>query len=149
MIYKRLLDMIEKNADTLARQLCRDILERDQTKGYRRIPEDKLYERIFDVYSNLDSWLKTDKHTEGEVKRVYTELGRTRFREGIPLYEVILAFMLIKRHLWLFVQRESLFNSTVELHQALELNNKVVYFFDRAIYFVSMGYEQEGCRGKG
>jgi hypothetical protein len=57
--------------------------------------------------------------------------------------------MLIKRHLWLYVQEQQFFDSTYELYQALELNNKVVLFFDRVIYLVTMGYEDELRKEKG
>ncbi|MCE5274498.1 MAG: hypothetical protein ABFD70_05680 [Syntrophaceae bacterium] len=143
MIYLRLLQLIEDNADELTRRLCKDLLSREETKGYRGLSENLIRERVYDVYSKLGSWLGTDKHTSGEVRRVYTELGRKRQREGIPLHEVVLAFMLIKRHLWLYVQETQFFDSTYELYQALELNNKVVLFFDRVIYFVTIGYEEE------
>jgi hypothetical protein len=143
MVYLSLLQLIEDNADELTRRMCKDLVSRDETKGYRILSDDKLYERVHDVYSKLGSWLGTDKHTTGEVKKVYTELGKKRYREGIPLHEVVLAFMLIKRHLWLYVQEQQFFDSTYELYQALELNNKVVLFFDRVIYLVTMGYEEE------
>jgi hypothetical protein len=151
--YFNLLKLIEDNADDLTRQMCKDLASREETKGYRILSDDKLYERVHDVYSKLGSWLGTDKHTTGEVKRIYTELGKKRYREGIPLHEVVLAFMLIKRHLWLYVQeqvkKQQLFDSTHELYQALELNNKVVLFFDRVIYLVTMGYEEELRKEKG
>jgi len=143
MIYLRLLQLIEDNADELTRRLCKDLLSREETKGYRGLSENLIRERVYDVYSKLGSWLGTDKHTSGEVRRVYTELGRKRQREGIPLHEVVLAFMLIKRHLWLYVLEKQFFDSSFEMHQALEFNNRVVLFFDRAIYFSAMGYERE------
>lgn len=143
MVYFSLLQLIEDNADELTKRMCKDLVSRAETKGYRILSDDKLYERVHDVYSKLGSWLGTDKHTTGEVKKIYTELGKKRYREGIPLHEVVLAFMLIKRHLWLYVQEQQFFDSSYELHQALELNNKVVLFFDRVIYLVTMGYEEE------
>jgi hypothetical protein len=35
-------------------------------------------------------------------------------------------------------------DTALELHQAIELNNRVVLFFDRAIYYTILGYEGEG-----
>ena len=143
MFYFQLLDLIKENANELTRGLCKDLLSREETKGYRKLPHDLIYDRVFDVYSKLSSWLGLDDHTTSEVRKVYTELGRKRFREGIPLHEVVLAFMLVKRHLWDFIQKKQFFETTYEMGQALELNNKVVLFFDRVIYFVTMGYEEE------
>jgi len=149
MFYFQLLDLIRDNANELTRRLCKDLLSREETKGYRTLYDDVIYDRVFDVYSKLSSWLGLDNHTTSEVRKVYTELGRKRFREGIPLHEVILAFMLVKRNLWEFIQEKQFLETTFEMKQALELNNKVVLFFDRVIYFVSMGYEDELRKGKG
>ncbi|HOS98310.1 MAG TPA: hypothetical protein PLR71_03215 [Deltaproteobacteria bacterium] len=143
MFYFQMLDLIKDNANELTRRLCKELLEREETKGYRKISSDLLYDRVYDVYSKLSSWLGSDDHTTGEIRKVYTELGKKRFREGIDLNEVVLAFMLVKRNLWQFIQEKQFFENTYEFSQALELNNKVVLFFDRVIYFVTMGYEEE------
>ena len=67
--------------------------------------------------------------------------GLARFRlRGSRAFMMLL---LIKRHLWIFVMENQFFSSSFELSQALELNNKVVLFFDRVIYFAVMGYEEE------
>jgi hypothetical protein len=143
MFYFQLLELIKDNANELSRRLCKDLLNLEETKSYRKFPYEVIYERVFDVFSKLSSWLGLDNHTTSEVQKVYTELGRKRYREGLPLHEVILAFMLIKRHLWVFIQEKQFLESTFEFSQALDLNNKVVLFFDRVIYFVIMGYEEE------
>lgn len=147
MFYFQLLDLIRDNANELTRRLCRELLSREETKGYRKISPEVLYDRVFNVYSTLSSWLGLDDHTASEVKKVYTELGRKRFREEIPLHEVVLAFMLVKRALWEFIQERQFLETTYEMGQALDLNNKVVLFFDRVIYFVTMGYEEELRKG--
>lgn len=150
MIYSRLIKLIEDNASELTNRVCKDLLTREETKSYRALPEGLVRDRIYDVYSRLDSWLNKKKHT-GEVQKYYSDMGKKRFREGIPLHEVVMALMIIKRHLWLYVRENQFFDSTYECYQALEMNNKVVLFFDRAIYFTIIGYEEElaGTAGTG
>ncbi len=143
MIYTKLLKLIEDNANELSQRLCKDLLSKEETKGYRSLSEGEVFKRVHDVYSNLGKWLSKDVDTVSEVEKAYTELGKKRFRENIPLNEVVLAFMLIKRHLWLYVREKQFLDSAYELYQALEMNNNVVYFFDRAIYYVTVGYEEE------
>ena len=140
MISEKMVAMIKDNAEELTKRLCKDLLSREETKSYRKLNKDLVCDRVFDVYSRLDSWLVRDK-TKGEVRTHYTKLGEKRFNEEIPLHEVVMALMLIKRHLWLFVLEKHFFDSSYEFQQALEFNNRVVLFFDRAIYFTTMGYE--------
>ena len=148
MIYSRLIKLIEDNADELTNRVCKDLLTREETKSYRTLTQDLLRDRIYDVYSRLDSWLNKKMQT-GEVQQYYSDMGKKRFREGIPLHEVIMALMIIKRHLWLYVRENQFFDSTYECYQALELNNKVVLFFDRAIFFTIVGYEEELAESTG
>jgi hypothetical protein len=142
MIYQKVVELIQQNADSLTKRLMRDILGREETKSYRTLPERDLYWRVFDVYSRLDSWLSKDKE-KGDIKRHYIELGKQRYHESIPLSDLVMTLLLIKRHLWIFVMENQFFDSSFELSRALELNNKVVLFFDRAIYFAVLGYEDE------
>ena len=142
MISQKLIDLIKDNADELTRRLMKDLLGREETKSYRSLPEDLIYERVFDVYNRLDKWLGKERLKE-DVQLYYIQLGRKRFKEGIPLHELVMCFMLIKRHLGLYVLEAHFLDSVYEMHQVLELNNRVVLFFDRMIYFSIIGYEQE------
>lgn len=146
MIYSKLVKLIEDNQGELTKRSHKELLSREETLRYRHVPEDILKERISDVYSMLVSWLNKEKRA-ANIQKYYTDLGKRRFNEGIPLSEVIMAFMLLKRHLWLFVTEKQFFDSTYECYQALELNNKVVLFFDRIIYFTALGYEEELIKG--
>jgi hypothetical protein len=148
MISEKIIAMIKENAGMLTDRLCKDLLSREETKGYRKLDKDLVYERVYDVYSRLDSWLEGNK-VKGEIRSHYLKLGSQRYHEGIPLSDVIMALMLIKRHLWLYVQELNFFDSSFQLMQALEFNNRVVLFFDRAIYFTAIGYEQESAKMAG
>lgn len=142
MIYSKLVKLIEDNQKELTNRSLKDLQEREETKRYRSVQPELLAERVSDVFSKLVYWLNKERRAV-DLQKYYTDLGKRRFNEGIPLSEVVLAFMLLKRHLWLFVTEKQFFDSTYECYQALELNNKVVLFFDRVIYFTIRGYEEE------
>jgi hypothetical protein len=148
MISEKIIEIIREDADTLTNRLCKDLLSREETKGYRKLNKDIVYERVYDVYSRLGWWLQGDKR-KAEIRDHYLKLGAQRFHEGIPISDVVMALLLIKRHLWLFVRETNFFDSSFQLMQALEFNNRVVLFFDRAIYFTCVGYENEERRTKG
>ena len=148
MIYSRLIKLIEDNAGELTNRVCRDLLTREETKSFRTLSEDLVRDWIYGVYSRLDSWLGKKKHT-CEVQKYYSDLGKKWFEEEIPLHEAVMTLMIIKRHLWLYVRENQFFDSTYECYQALEMNNKVVLFFDRAIYFTIIGYEEELTKSAG
>ncbi|MCD6281513.1 MAG: hypothetical protein J7J85_07890 [Deltaproteobacteria bacterium] len=143
MISQKLVDLIEQNAEELAKRFMKDLLSREETRYYKKVPEDRTHESVFEVYRNLGSWLSRKRSIKEELQKHYMKLGRQRYRENIPLNEVVMAYLLAKRHIWLFVLDKQIIDSAYELQTALDLNNRVVLFFDRVIFFITKGYEEE------
>ena len=141
MLSERLVSLIERDAETLTKNWLQDVRENPSTPTYHTFNEEKLYQRAHLVYSQLSHWVsrETDK---GEIMNYYTRLGAERFSEGFALYEVVSALVLLKRHLWIHILSNGQLNTAFELYQSLELNNRVVLFFDRAIYYTIIGYEE-------
>jgi hypothetical protein len=141
LICKQLVDLIERNAARLTQDWLDDVKRRPETPTYHVYPDDLLYERVHDVYRNLGKWVCRET-TVADVARVYTALGRQRHAEGFALSEVLEALILTRRHLWLLVMKEGFLDTALMLHQALDLNARAVLFFDRSMYFTTLGYEQ-------
>jgi hypothetical protein len=60
---------------------------------------------------------------------------------------LIYSFILFRRHLWLYILHVGFLDSAYELLRALELNNRVILFFDRALYNMAVGYEEAQKKG--
>ena len=140
-MYSKLVELIQSHSEELSQQVLKEMLSRKETESYNKLHRKEVYRRIYEVYSGLGSWLSKDTPKD-DLEEHYTRLGKRRFTEGIPLKEVVMALLLIKKYLWLYILETYLFKSTFEIYQSLEMNNRVVLFFDRAIYFSSMGYEE-------
>ncbi|HQI81889.1 MAG TPA: hypothetical protein PLR71_10065 [Deltaproteobacteria bacterium] len=136
------MEVLKTDAEQLARRVVNDLLNRGETEYHKKYSQEIMYERVYDVYSTLGYWLDRARPKE-EIRKHFSELGKKRFEEGIPLHEVIMFLMLIKRHLWLYLLEKHFFESSYELMKSLEMNNRVVLFFDRAILAATMGYEAE------
>jgi len=139
-VSENLVSLIESAADELTRRYLEDVKKNANLPTYRNFDPDELYRRAHRVYSQLGNWLSQET-SKDEIKSYWTALGNRRREEGIPLPEIILTLSLLRRHLWLKVQADGLLDSALDLYQALELNNRVVSFFDKAIYFAACGYE--------
>ncbi|MBA7705855.1 hypothetical protein ES703_114695 [subsurface metagenome] len=135
------MNLIERNADKLSENLTRDLRQHATTPTYHTYDEKELYERAFNVYSNLGKWISRET-TKEDIARYYMTLGAQRKKEGFALSEVIQALTIARRHIWLKVQSEGFLDTILDLNQAIELSNRVVLFFDRAIYYTAFGYEQ-------
>jgi hypothetical protein len=142
MIYVKIMEVLKAEADQLSKRVVKDLLERGETEYHKKYSADLMYERVFDVYSNLGYWLDRARSKE-EVRKHFYDMGKKRFEEGIPLHEVVMFLMLIKRHLWLYLLEKHFFESSYELLKSLEMNNRIVLYFDRGILAATMGYEEE------
>ena len=141
MISQSLIELIEKNAEKLANQWLKDVTENLHTPFYHNFNPDHLYERSLNMYKRLGHWLSIQTPKE-ETAKFFKKYGQDRLREGFPLPELIYSFILFRRHLWLYILHVGFLDSAYELRRALELNNRVILFFDRAVHNIALGYEE-------
>ena len=139
-ISQKLVQMIERDADKLAKKWLEDVRKRPETPTYHTFDPEELYRRAHLVYSHLGKWVSYETSKE-DIATHYTALGAQRRKEGFSLSEVVYALVLTKRYIWLKVLSDGFLDSALELHQGLDLTNRVVLFFDRAIYYTAKGYE--------
>jgi len=83
------------------------------------------------------------RNSDHEIRARYSELGEQRFKEGIPLAEVLWALVLTKEHLRECIGNSISAGSAVELHQEQEIYRLIGRFFDRAVCYAAEAYERE------
>jgi hypothetical protein len=142
LVSEKLVALIEQNADSLTKEWLADIKKHPDTPMYQKFDPKELYRRCFTVYSQLGKWLAYETPKQ-EIADYYMPMGKQRRKEGFNLSEVIMALILIRRRLWLKVVADGLLDTALELHRAMELNNRVVLYFDRAIFYTAVGYERK------
>ena len=139
-ISDKLIKLIERDADQLTNNWLSNVRKHPTMPTYHTYDKEKLYQRAFRVYSQLGKWISRET-TKEDIEKYYTALGKQRRQEGFALSEVIQALIITRRHVWLKVLSEGLLDTVLDHHQALELNNRVILYFDRAIFYTSLGYE--------
>jgi hypothetical protein len=140
MFAVRLVNLIETHADRLSEGLLHKLKTSDQCRELlRKVPADELQRRTHEIYRNLSDWLLTK--TESEIEERYVGLGLRRARQGVPFSAFLWAISATKEYLWEFLQREGLLEEPVELFGEMELLHSLERFFDRVLYFTSLGYE--------
>ena len=144
------MELVESHATSLVRGVMEDIVTNERTSSFRRIPNAELEPRIAALYLNLREWVGNPQ--EEAVRKEYEEWGKTRFRQGIPLSEIVYSLILAKAHLRRFIREHGLVSFSgdrvtpdelvpVQLHGIQELNYMIGEFFDRALYHLARGYE--------
>jgi len=144
MFSYRLVRLIESHADALAAGLEEKVQLNSQVPHFCNVPAHELRERVYEIYRHLGEWLLGKN--ELDIEHRYREIGSTRARQNVPLSELVQAIVLTKENLWDFLKSESIMERAVEIMGELELIQMLDMFFDRAVYYAAVGYEEELAR---
>lgn len=141
MLAYRFVRLIETHAEALASGLLQRVESSRRVTSYREhVPKDELLQRVQDIYRHLGDWLLGK--TESEIEQRYREIGSRRALQGVPLNELVWAIVLTKENLWDFLKREAIPERPVEVFAELEMVQMLDQFFDCAIYYATIGYQQ-------
>ncbi len=140
MLEKRLIEIIEDKGETVAQTWYWDLQESTYVPTMHMLSEEEGMAMAMDVYNTLCKWLQPASKVD--VKEKFQAFGDHLFYRGFQLEEVIQVLVLLKRYLWLHLLELGLMTTNLNIYQVLELNNKVVLYYDRAIYFTLVGYKE-------
>jgi len=141
MLSYRLVRLIEAHADALAGGLEERVQTSPEVGHFRTVPAHELRDRVYEIYRHLGEWLLGKN--ELDIKQRYREFGARGGRQKVRLSEFIQAIVLTKENLWEFLKSEAVMDRAVEIMGELELLQMLEMFFDRAIYYAAVGYEEE------
>ena len=160
MLGARLLQLIQAHAGALTSDVLKELRTNERTPTFRHMNTSDLESRIAALYWNLGKWIGSAD--EAAIRDEYEQMGRTRFREGLRVSELVYALLLTKQHLRRYIRDHGLVDFAgdrvmpdellpLELHSIQELNYQIGDFFDRALYHLARGYEAEAAvhRGSG
>jgi hypothetical protein len=139
MMLYRLVRMIETHSQSLAACLLERVQKSELTQTYQNVPGEELQERVYEIYRHLGEWLIGKD--ESQLEQRYLQIGARRASQRVPLSEVIWVIVLTKETLWDFIKKEAVLERPVEVFGELEMLQLLEQFFDRAIYYASVGYK--------
>lgn len=145
MIYHNLMELIRDNEQSIIHQLIHEIKGTEETRHYRALSEEKLGEIIhqilYNVYKRLSNWLHNNT-SKNVVFAYYTGLGRERYKEGIPLEEVIQVLFIIKKKIYHSINDKKTLDNGYTLHQVTEFFYYMNSFFDKIVHAIIVGYHE-------
>ena len=141
LLSDRLVVLIEKNAEHIARLWLEDVITNHSTPRYHTFDKMSLYKRIHRLLSQFSKWLG-GFYSDGDIRDFYIETGKKRKKEGLRLEEVLSSQSIIKKHIWEFALSCGMWQKTLDIYTVLELDRRIVIFFDKAAYYTSRGYEE-------
>jgi ADP-ribose pyrophosphatase YjhB (NUDIX family) len=140
LLSDKLVEVIENNAESIARIWISDALNNPSTAGFRHFDHSRLFGDVCSILSQFGSWMG-GVYKDADIRNYYSALGRQSRKDLIPLSNVLSTLSLIKKHLWEFALSRGMWNKTIDIYMTLELNRRIVIFFDKAVFYTTQGYE--------
>jgi hypothetical protein len=137
----KLVNLIETHAEPIARQWARDVRKNPRTPSYHDIPEDKLVPVGMKFYDNFKQMFFTDKPADTS-QQYFARYAEEQHQRNIPLNEALYALIMMRRHIWLYAEFQTIFISAVEQKQAVDSLVRTILMFDYAIFFISRRYQE-------
>jgi hypothetical protein len=130
---------------TNAGRMSEAVLQKIRASGRCRellikVPVEQHRQYALDIYADLTAWLAAE--TESSIEERYTALGTLRAEQGVPFSDLFWAVCIANEHLWAYMQEECLLEEPVEFWGGVQLLRSLNQFFDRALYFASIGYQE-------
>ena len=130
----KLLDLAEYHSSNIAERWYESVSTNARTISHHSIDKKKLAHRAQSFYRNL----KRLFFAEDPYQEVLQFLERTSYVEdtiadGISLPEALYALVMMRRHIWLYAETQALFNTALDMYQAVQSINRTLLIFDYAI----------------
>jgi hypothetical protein len=139
MLSPHLIRQVEQHADKLAESLVDELLQHPHAASFRRVARAELVAHAQAFYSQLGDWIAGK--SDAEVAARFGPPGGDRFAEGVPLEQVVLMLILVKRHLRRHTHQVSALGTAAEIHAEMEVDAAIGAFFDKVLYAMVAGYE--------
>lgn len=137
----KLIDLVEKNAEEIAKQWVEDVKKNKRIPHYHNLPVAKLMPQAAEFYRQLRNLLMSSNTFE-ETQEYFLRYAKTCYEEGIPLHEAVYALVLMRRQMWLFAEFQNTFVTVVEHQQAIDSITRTILMMDYAVYKITQYYQE-------
>jgi len=143
----KLIELIEKSKEDIARQWCNDVARNSRTKSFLSYSDKELMAIATEIYSTFRELFFSDELKE-TTRKIFGRYAEDRYKKGIPPHEAIYALILMRRHIWFYAEFKTVFISVLEQYQKEESLNRTILIFDYAVYSIVEKYETLRRSGK-
>ncbi len=142
------VELAELHAERMAKRWAMDVQNNTRTKKYKELDEEWIVNQGVKFYQNFSKMFAVEKISEMTLKyfRTYAE---DSFSAGIPMDEAVYALILLRRHIWLYAEFQTIFSSGIDQRQALDTLSRTILLFDYAVYEVTKEYQELMKKAKG
>jgi ADP-ribose pyrophosphatase YjhB (NUDIX family) len=134
-----LVAFIKDHAEEISELWLHEVRYNPTTPTYGKREPEALLKHASNAISQFSSWLSGSEADE-KVKDFYITLGIDRKSNGFGLNEVISSLSLLRKHILTFALNKGVWKSAIDAYTVLELDWRIILFFDKAIYYTARGF---------
>lgn len=143
MFARKFVDQVDAHADQLCELFMRKIKSSDRCRELLlKVPTAELRQSVRAIYCDLMNCLLNQTDSAG--KEPYLMLGTRRAQQGVPLCESFWAICASRQYFWEYMESETLLEAPADFWGGMEMLHSLDRFFDRAFYFIILGYQTSG-----
>ena len=141
MIYEKLVSIIRNKQDEILNIWIDEFRNTRTLRIEAGIDEDKWKRMMQDVLDGFDDMITKDI-SKYRICIDFTQLGKECFDDNYAMHDIIDSLTLLKKVIMEVVSAEGFFGTAYQMYQLQELNNRASLYFDRALYYAALGYEE-------
>jgi len=142
VISAKLARIVKKKREEILNLWLNDFKETRTLRVNEGVDEKKLKSYMAFVLDGFDEIMAKDV-SKYRLCLDFTKIGDEFFKDNYAFHDIINALTLLKKVVMEVVTSEGFIDTALQLYQLQELNNKAVLYFDRAVYYAALGYEED------
>jgi hypothetical protein len=142
------VELAEQHAGRMAKRWAMDVQNNARTKKFKELDEDRIITHGVKFYHNFGKMFAEEKISESTLKYFRT-YAQESYAMGIPMDEAVYALILLRRHIWLYAEFQTIFSAGIDQRQALDTLSRTILLFDYAAYEVTKEYQELMKKEKG
>ncbi len=141
MLSDSLVEFIKDNAKVLSALWLDEVTSNPLTFSYSMVDSNYLRGRVASAISHFTEWLGGAEFYR-EVRQFYHRMGAEQRYMGLDLHEVISSLTVLRKIILSYAHKEGVWNRAIDAYRVLELDRRIMLFFDEIIYFTAKGFAE-------
>jgi hypothetical protein len=142
------VELAEQHAEKMAKRWAMDVQNNVRTKKYKQLDEERIIFQGIKFYQYFSKMFVDEKISE-DVLKYFRTYAQESYAMGILMDEAVYALILLRRHIWLYAEFQTIFSSGIDQRQALDTLSRTILLFDYAAYEVTKEYQELMKKEKG
>ncbi len=136
----RYVELAQSHAQKMAERWADDVQNNIKTSFYKKLDREKIIAKCIGFYHNFSLMFTDDKPSE-QALEYFRTYARESYLMGIPMEQAVYALSLMRRHIWLYAEFQTIFSTAIDQEQAVDTLSRTILVFDYAAYEITKEYE--------